>query len=123
MGKLPFMGLDAAGAVGDVGPIVDLEGTSCEFTVAAFSTGSPSLYIVTLDGSHDGVNWFGVMSVRGSTKAVESSETRFGATPSGSSYPALTITPHARYLRCRLAALNDGTGPTVTATVAVGKVY
>lgn len=117
---LPFVSLSAAGAAGP-GISVDLNGTSNEFTLVTTVTGSPSSVNVNLEGSHDNVNWFGIVSSTSiGSQVVLSTEVTSGQ-PVGST-PDATYKPHARYVRAHLVSLSGGTSPTVTATVAVGTV-
>lgn len=101
--SLPFTSLDAATAVGP-GESRDLEDVRRHFTVVYFATGGPTSASVVLEGSHDGTNWVQVAGMAA------------GPTPS-----ATTIyTNWFRHIRANLTALNGGTSPTVTATIAVG---
>lgn len=117
---LPFASLTSAAAVGDGAP-VDLNGTSNEFTLVAFTSGAPSSFYVELEGSHDGVNWFELGLYVGASGDATSSEYT-NTNNNGGGQPATRVKPHARYLRANLTSLSGGMSPTVTATIAVGTV-
>lgn len=123
---LPFTSLASATSVGP-GVSMDLNGTSNEFTLFGIATGSPTSAGVQLEGSHDGVNWFnlppGLNLAGGGGAAGQVQSTEFTNTnDNGGGQPATATKPHARYVRAHLTNLAGGTAPTVTATIAVGKV-
>lgn len=117
---LPFVSLDAAISTGP-GVAVDLNGTSNEFTLVVFTSGSPASFDVELQGSHDGSNWFSLDLSVGPSISVNSTEYTNTNNNSGGQ-AASRVKPHARYVRANLDTLTGGTSPTVTATIAVGKV-
>jgi hypothetical protein len=96
---LPYLSLDAATAAGP-GAVLDLGRVESEFTLAVFTTGSPSTCNVVLQGSHDGENWAGI-----------SGPASVGLNNSNSGFLV-------RYVRADCTALSGGTSPTVTATIA-----
>lgn len=114
---LPFASLSAVSAVG-AGSSADLNGVSDEFTMYVTSTGSPT-YLVHLEGSHDGVNWFTVAT---SSSANPVSTVVSGGQQAGSS-PVASYMHLARYVRANLISLSGGSSPTITATIAVGEVH
>lgn len=117
---LPFTSLASAAAVG-AGVPVDLNGTSNEFSLVAFTSGTPTGFGVDLEGSHDGVNWFYLgLTVASPGSPISSEYTN--TNDNGGGQPATRVKPHARYLRANLTSLAGGTSPTVTATIAVGTV-
>lgn len=118
---LPYVALNAATADG-ASTVVDLNGVSNEFSLIVVATGTPTGGYVSLQGSHDGVNWasIGVSSNLSSTPYAASSELTNGQI-SGST-PGATYKPFVRYVRANLIGLSGGTSPTVTATIAVGHI-
>jgi hypothetical protein len=117
---LPFTALASASSTGP-GAVVDLNGTSNEFSMFVVTSGSPSAAEVQLEGSHDGVNWFDLpVAISAITGNVASTEFTNGQVESY--LPGAQVKPFARYVRANLETLTGGTSPTVTATVAVGKV-
>jgi len=98
---LPLTSLNAATATGP-GAVKDLEGSFDFHTIFVHSTGGAS-WSVTLEGSHDGVNWDAMATV----------------TYSGN---IDTMTPVSgllvRYVRANLISLTGGTSPTITASIA-----
>lgn len=98
---LPFKSLDAATAAG-AGASKDLEGVFSKHTIVMASTGNPTTVSVTLEGSHDGVNWFDA-----------------GAPTITLSVTKATVDTHLlRYVRANLITLSGGSSPTVTVTIA-----
>lgn len=102
---LPFKSLDAATwGLGDgdvLGEVRDLEDLYRVHTLAVVLTGNPTTVSVSLDGSHDGINWIGLT----------------GTNSTGNSL-ATTDAHLVRYVRTRLNQVLGGTSPTVTATIA-----
>lgn len=117
---LPFVALNAASSTGP-GPVMDLNGTANEFTVFSISTGSPTSLNLHFEGSHDGINWFNMylgLNAPATGEAISTQYWENGCANTGFTRPK----PHARFVRMNLITLTGGTSPTVTATVAVGKV-
>lgn len=104
----PFTVLNAVASTG-AGASVDLGGVAREFTLAHVESGSPTSASITLQGSHDGTNWFPLIQYSGA----------------GDVYPQVaSSTAHfARYVRGYVGSLSGGTSPTITATVAVGEIF
>jgi len=99
---LPFTILNAVTATG-LGASKDLEGVGSTFDILLFTTGSPTTVTVSLEGSHDGTNWYAI------TNPVATL-----------SVPHVSITGFLfRFVRANLITLTGGSSPTVTATVAV----
>jgi hypothetical protein len=115
---LPYKSIDAATSVG-AGVVLDLNGVSNEFTMQVETTGSPSLTVL-LEGSLDGVN-FHSMNTFGST--LRATDESYGLVDTTLSSAQPVSKPFVRYVRANVTAFSGGTSPTVTAWVAVGKVY
>lgn len=111
---LPFVALSGVTAPMDSNA-VDLNGVSDDFTVAWWTTGGATGVNLTLQGSHDGVNWFGLVSGTTGANGVLSNKV---VDPSAQTFRHL-----ARYVRVHLVSITGGTSPTLTATVGVGKVH
>jgi hypothetical protein len=99
--SIPFKSLDAV-TVDGAGVIHDLENVKVDHAIQVSSTGSPSGYDVSLQGSLDGINWITITSTGGSDPDKYSSNGDFPV----------------RYVRANLSNLTGGTAPTVTALVA-----
>lgn len=97
---LPFVSLDGASDLG-AGTSRDLEGVLSNHGLIVAATGNPTLMNVALEGSHDGVTWVRFATASGSTPAAGFVDGR-----------------PVRHVRANLTALDGGTSPTVTATVA-----
>lgn len=98
---LPFTSLDAVTSAG-AGAAKDLEGAFARHTLYATESGTHSDLQVRLEGSHDGLHWFGL----GSVTLVQGDG-------------AKTVSVDAQLVRYVRAALASFTGSTtVTATIA-----
>lgn len=84
-----------------------LQKTTAHHTMAVWTTGNPSNVVVVLEGSHDSYNWFplGTLNLGG------------GGDMNG--LKTTQPTAHlASWVRTRLALLEGGTSPTVSASIA-----
>lgn len=97
----PVVALDAVTAIGP-GPSIDLGRIMSIHTLVRVLTGSPTSANVSLEGSHDGANWFTLASATTSS-AIEVAHGQQRA---------------VRYVRANLTTLSGGTAPTVSATIA-----
>lgn len=92
-GTVKFAALTANGSTG----AADL-GTACRtFTFQSVTTGTPTSFTLTYQGSLDNVNWFTLGS---STAAAGDAQ--------------FVIDKPAQYVRATLSALTGGTSPTIT---------
>lgn len=93
--------LNAVTANGN-GSTIDFVCARSNITVVVTATGAPAAGTVTLQVSHDGVNWFATATTATAGATVTSGTLSNGAW---------------RYARAVLSALSGGTSPTVTATL------
>lgn len=96
---LPFVSLNAATSTGS-GAEKDLEGTFGNHSILQSVTGSPTDWLIELQGSHDGVNW-----------------TTLAGLDENNTFHSLVNFP-LRYVRANLASFTGGTSPTFSATIA-----
>lgn len=97
--SLPYASLDAATSLGE-GFARDLETVLSEHTMIISATGSPSGFVVHLEGSHDNITWVD-----------------FGSANEGRL--VITVDDHlVRYVRANWTGITGGASPTVTATIA-----
>lgn len=99
---LPFTTLSGATSAG-VGVARDLEGTFGTHHCEVFYTGAPSSIAVDLEGSHDGANWFRLVTLSGVTTGR---------------MRGVSTSLLARFVRANITDLTGGSSPTVTATIA-----
>ena len=116
---LPWVALSGVTGTG-ASTSVDLGGVSNEFTMNLVITGSPSSLDVRLQGSHDDVNWFTILESTTTGSHPLSTEFTLGEETTGT--PDRRYRPHARYVRAIVNTLSGGSSPTVTASIAVGRV-
>lgn len=97
----PFSSLSGATSPA-AGTARDLEGVYRDLTMCVVTSGSPTNWSVSLEGSHDGVNWAGLASVGNSGTPL-----------------FVSVNTHlVRHIRANLNSLSGGSSPTVTATIA-----
>lgn len=110
---LPFEGYDSAVSpypAYHYGPVKDLEGAGNRFTVTAFSTGLPDSYIVDLQGSLDGSDWYNITS-----KTVDYPPATWAV------FSSTDQAPLSRYVRVSIHDVQGGSDPTVKVWVAIAE--
>lgn len=105
---LPFTSLNAATAVGP-GESLDLEGSFGYHTMIVTATSGAGSWNVTLEGSHDDVNWVALSGTQYPNAVT--------VPPSSGFQGGLNVGALVRYVRANLTSLG-GTTPTITATIA-----
>lgn len=100
--SLPYTAFDAVTSAG-TSPARDLERLSQVHTMIVTATGDPTIAVVNLQLSHDGVHWVGT------SVSLDASVGPVVGTASGHL---------ARFVRAYLPTLSGGTSPTVTASIA-----